>query len=146
MTGRFLLDVNVLLAIVDENHLHHERAAGWFDSVAPTSTWFSCPITINGAIRILINSSITSAAPTAELAAQRIADLASTSSYQFVTDDIDLTRHPTIDLSRLRSHTQITDVYLLALAVRHGAMFATMDRKIDPGVVSGGDDAYFVIP
>ena len=64
--------------------------------------------------------------------------------HQFWPDDLSLCNtllFPTLPVSK-----HLTDVYLLALAVEHRATMATLDQRIDPKLVRGGNQAYFVIP
>lgn len=48
-----LLDVSVLLALVDEAHLHHERAHRWLAGRDEGFSWSTCAVTENGFCRIL---------------------------------------------------------------------------------------------
>jgi len=51
-----LPDVNVLLALIDPAHQHHEAASQWFASASGRG-WATCPLTENGFVRILSNPS-----------------------------------------------------------------------------------------
>ena len=53
---RALLDVNVLIALFDQDHVSHKAAMTWFAAHA-TEGWASCPITQNGCVRIMSNPS-----------------------------------------------------------------------------------------
>ncbi len=47
-----LLDVNVLIALLDRRHIHHEPTHGWFAS-AQADGWATCPLSQNAVLRIL---------------------------------------------------------------------------------------------
>ena len=47
-----LLDVNVLLALLDSDHIDHDRAHEWLGAEIG-SGWASCPITENGFVRVI---------------------------------------------------------------------------------------------
>lgn len=48
---RALLDVNVLLALLDSDHVDHKRAREWIEAEI-SHGWASCAITQNGFVRI----------------------------------------------------------------------------------------------
>ena len=50
---RYLLDVNVLVALLDEDHIHQRRATDWFDT--PGLQWAICPFTEAGFLRYMLN-------------------------------------------------------------------------------------------
>jgi hypothetical protein len=50
--GPALLDVNVLIALLDQRHVQHEQAHGWF-AAAQANGWATCPLTQNAVLRIL---------------------------------------------------------------------------------------------
>lgn len=137
-----LLDVNVLVALLDPDHVMHERAHRWFAS-ARTSTWLTCPITENGAIRILGLPGYPSPRPS-HIAIAGFRALAEAPGHAFIPDSIRLI--DALDESHLLTSRQVTDAYLLALAKVNGAKFATFDRRIVAGVVPGGDGWIEQIP
>ena len=124
---RALLDVNVLIAILDADHTSHARAVQWFASNA--AGWASCPITQNGCVRIMSHANYPNPIPVAAIVA-RLADAASDPSHAFWPDDISLLDSAVADASRIHGPRQLTDVYLLALAVAHGGRFVTFDTGI----------------
>ena len=69
----------------------------------------------------------------------------STPYHQFISDDISLLDDALVDARRLSGHRQLTDVYLLALAVRHGARLATLDRRIPLSAVRGAAGEHLVV-
>lgn len=125
---RALLDVNVLVALLDRDHADHERARSWLDG-AIDGGWASCAITQNGFVRILSQPRYPNGvAPT--LAMELLADACSTDHHEFWPCDLSLVGSAAIDRRRLHGPRQITDSYLLALAVRHGGRFVTFDRSV----------------
>lgn len=49
---RALLDINVLLALLDADHLDHQRAQEWISEEIQHG-WASCALTQNGFVRII---------------------------------------------------------------------------------------------
>jgi hypothetical protein len=125
---RALLDVNVLIALLDVDHVHHAPAHTWLGANIEAG-WASCPLTQNGCIRILSQPAYPGALPAAAVAG-RLATATATRWHRFWPDAISLLDEARIDRSRILSPRHITDVYLLALAVHHGGRFVTFDRGI----------------
>jgi len=125
---RALLDVNVLIALLDPDHSSHDAAMDWFARNAQKG-WASCPITQNGCIRIMCSPAYPSAFP-ARVVMQRLADACRQSVHEFWPDAVSLLDDNVLDPARVISYRQITDIYLLALAVAHGGAFVTFDSNI----------------
>ena len=140
---RALLDVNVLIALLDAAHIHHRLATRWLRREIGAG-WASCPITQNGCIRILAQPASPGALPAAEVA-QRLAEAAAGAEHQFWPDDVSLLEAGRFDWQRVLGHRQVTDVYLLALAVRHGGRLVTFDRRIQAGAVGGAGEAHLAV-
>jgi hypothetical protein len=132
---RQLLDVNVLIALLDADHSLHARARGWFVKQAREG-WASCPLTQNGCVRIMSHSAYPNAVAVSDVAA-RLRDAASNRLHEFWADDLSLLDVQVADVSRIHGPRQITDVYLLALAVRRGGALATFDGSISVNAVRG---------
>jgi toxin-antitoxin system PIN domain toxin len=134
---RALLDVNVLVALLDRQHTGHVRAHEWLSQNLPTG-WASCPLTQNGCLRVLTNPRYPAPVPAAEVLAKL---RASTNSgyHEFWPDDLSVTADGIFDWNRWQGHQQVTDVYLLALAVRHGGRLVTFDQTIPREMVTGSD-------
>jgi len=139
---RALLDVNVLIALLDAAHVFHAQASDWLRREAAQG-WASCPLTQNGCIRIMSQPSYPGALPAAEVAA-RLADAARDPSHRFWPDDISLLDEGVVDWTKVLGHRQVTDSYLLALAVRHGGRFATFDARISGRAVGGAKGEHLV--
>lgn len=125
---RVLLDVNVLIALLDADHSLHGRATTWFASHA-RSGWASCPITQNGCIRIMSHPSYPNAL-SVRAVIERLAQASASAFHEFWPDDVSLLDAKVADSSRIHGPRQITDIYLLALAVRHNGQFVTFDTSV----------------
>ena len=125
---RALLDVNVLIALLDENHASHTVVSDWFASHIEQG-WASCHLTQNGWVRILSLPGYPNPLGIAE-AVERLWAAASTLHHRFVADDISLLDDTVVDCNYLSGHRQITDIYLLAFAVAHDARLVTLDKGV----------------
>ncbi len=134
---RSLLDVNVLIALLDADHTLHGRATEWFRTEG-INGWATCPITQNGCVRIMSHPSYPNAIPI-HLLTERLAVAAATKHHEFWSDDVSILDPGTVDSARIHGSRQLTDVYLVALAVRHEGRFVTFDAGIPLGAVRGAD-------
>jgi uncharacterized protein len=125
---RALLDVNVLIALHDKDHINHSQASHWFQKEAQHG-WASCPITQNGFLRIMSQSGYANPLPIAMLS---IVLVRSTQSplHQFWPDSISALDEQLFAISSLSSHRQLTDAYLLALAINNNGRFVTLDQTV----------------
>ena len=123
-----LLDTNVLIALFDGAHCFHEAAHTWF-ATNRRSGWASCPITENGLVRVLSHPSYQGRRTTVRDAIERMARFRASGNHIFWPDAVSMCE-PKIDATHVRGHRQITDVYLLALAVHNSGRLATFDRSI----------------
>lgn len=135
---RALLDVNVLIALLDANHLQHRRATEWLEENA-ASGWASCPLTQNGCIRIMSHPSYPNPVP-ASAVAERLQEAVAHPLHQFWPDDISMLTPGVIDWRRILGSRQVTDAYLLALAVKHKGRLVTLDKGIPRLAVKGTSD------
>jgi uncharacterized protein len=139
---RALLDVNVLIALLDGGHLHHRRATAWL-SQHLRHGWASCPLTQNGCIRIMAQPGYANSAPAAQVA-QRLTEAAGDASHAFWPDDVSLLEPGRVDWTRVLGPRQVTDAYLLALAVAHEGRFVTFERGVPLPVVAGAKARHLV--
>jgi toxin-antitoxin system PIN domain toxin len=137
-----LLDVNVLIALFDPDHVHHEAAHAWL-SAHRSSGWATCPLTENGVVRILSNPAYSPAAERPAEIARRLAAFRESGDHVFWPDDVSVCDARVFDLSV--GHRRITDVYLLALAVRRDGRLATFDRSIPAKAVRGARADHLVV-
>lgn len=140
----YLLDVNVLIALIDPAHVQHDAAHDWFAAHGKKS-WASCPLTENGVVRIVGNVRYPNSPGTPAAVAQLMAGLCALPGHAFWPDNISLLDDKKIDASRILSSAQVTDSYLLALACAHGGKLATFDRRLVADAVRGGAKALHVI-
>jgi toxin-antitoxin system PIN domain toxin len=140
---RALLDVNVLIALLDAAHVHHLTASAWLERNLHHG-WASCPLTLNGCIRIMAQPAYPGRFTAREVAA-RLAEAMATPYHAFWQADVNPLGEEAVDWRRVLGHQQVTDVYLLALAVRHGGRLATLDARISPEAVTGASDRHLVV-
>ncbi len=139
----FLLDVNVLIALVDPAHVQHDAAHDWFERQGHQA-WATCPITENGLLRIVGHPRYPTSPGTPAAVAKLLTGLRALPGHTFWPDDISLL-DARIDTSRLLNSAQVTDTYLLALAQAHGGQLATFDRRLVVDAVRGGAQALCVV-
>jgi len=142
---RYLLDVNVLIALIDPAHVQHDNAHNWF-AAQGCKAWATCPLTENGVLRIVGNARYPSSPGTPAAVAELLSILCALGGHQFWPDDMTLRDTGRIDPARLLDSAQITDSYLLALACAHGGKLATFDRHLVTDAVLNGSQALHVIP
>ena len=141
--SRALLDINVLIALLDAQHIHHGNAHHWLANNIDTG-WASCPLTQNGCIRILSQPAYPSpVAPAA--AADRLKAACNTQWHEFWPDEVSLPEDSAIRWRHILGNRQITDVYLLALAVRRNGRFVTLDRTVALDAVAGASPAHLTV-
>ncbi len=134
----FLLDVNVLIALIDRAHVHYELSRGWFEREGRRS-WATCPISENGALRIVGHPAYGNFPGSPAVVATALLELRSFGNHRFWPDDISLLASDIVDPARLLTSGQVTDTYLLALAVSKGGRLATLDRRLIASAVNGGE-------
>lgn len=120
MTDTKLVDVNLLVALIVSDHIHHTLAEEWF--ARDTSRFATCPTTQRGLTQFLLRAGASATEATGVLAT-----LAANERHEFWADDIDL-RHVT--MSGVVGHRQVTDAYLAALARAHDARLVTLDKGL----------------
>lgn len=140
-----LLDVNVLIALVDGQHINHEAAHGWFSSNAGHG-WRTCPLTENGLVRIISHSKYPNSVASPAFGLDLLRQLTGLPGHGFWADDASLADPRLFDARHLLTSSQITDAYLLGLAVRHGGRFATFDKRLSSSPVRDGQKALMILP
>jgi toxin-antitoxin system PIN domain toxin len=127
---RALLDVNVIIALLDPDHAFHERAHAWWAANLKRG-WASCPLTENGVVRIMSNPNYSEKVRfTPGDLIGRLQKFAGQSNHEFWPDEISLCDDKIFVVERIHSSRQLTDLYLLALAVQHHGQLVTFDRGI----------------
>ena len=123
-----LLDANVLIALAWPSHVHHERAHDWFDR-HQANGWATCPLTQCAFVRASSNSKIIDEAVSPQEALGLLTELVAHDSHEFWADDLPLT-DAAMPTELLVGHRQVTDSYLLGLAMRRSGRLVTFDRGI----------------
>jgi uncharacterized protein len=141
---RFLLDVNVLIALIDPVHVLHDRAHSWF-AVEGYKAWATCPLTENGVLRIVGHPRYPNSPGSPAAVAGLLTSFRRLSGHAFWPDDISLFDSEHVDTARLLDSAHVTDSYLLALAHAHKGQLATFDRSIPTQSVADGSRALHVI-
>ena len=139
-----LLDVNVLIALLDRRHVHHEPAHSWF-AAEQAKGWATCPLTQNAVLRILGQPRYPNSPGPPAVVAPLMAELIRHPQHQFWPDSLSLLGQSSVDVSRLLDASQLTDTYLLALAVHHGGRLVSFDRRLSCQGVAGGREALWLI-
>jgi toxin-antitoxin system PIN domain toxin len=141
-TMRALLDVNVLIALLDSDHTSHRSAVAWF-SEHGSDGWASCPITQNGCVRIMSHPAYPNARSVVEIV-ERLRAATAHSAHEFWPDSESFLDEQLIDPTRVHGPRQLTDVYLLALAVQHGGRLVTFDATIATEAVHGAKPQHVI--
>lgn len=140
---RALLDVNVLIALHDADHVHHTRAAQWLDAHSQ-SGWASSPLTQNGCVRIMNLAGYSNPQPL-NLLIQMLQSSTSALVHQLWDDDISILDKQRFRHSHVHSAKQLTDLYLLGLAVKHQGCLVTFDQRIPLSAVHGANPEHLVV-
>jgi toxin-antitoxin system PIN domain toxin len=140
---RALFDLSVLIAMWDAEHIHNARALQWW-SQNRTSGWASCPLTQNGFVRVVSQPSYSFPISIGE-AFDHLHRNTQTDEHVFWPDDISLLDERLIDRSHVLGPRQLTDIYLLALAVKQGGRLVTLDRAIPIAAVRRAEARHLVV-
>ena len=140
---RALLDVNVLVALLDAGHLHHRTATDWLAAHAGLG-WASCPLTQNGCVRILSLPSYPNAQAPANVA-RRLGAATAGAHHEFWPDALSLLEPKRLNWDHVLGSRQVTDAYLLALAVERAGRLVTFDRGIAIAAVPGASKRHLLI-
>ena len=141
---RYLLDVNVLIALIDPAHVQHDQVHQWFERVGHKA-FATCPITENGLLRIVGHPKYPNSPGPPSNVVAALAAVRGLKGHQFWPDDISLVDSACADPTLLSSHSRVTDSYLLALAQSNKGKLATLDQKLATEVVTGGKMALALI-
>ena len=139
---RALLDINVLIALHDRDHIHHERAALWLDANIANG-WASCPLTQNGCLRIMGQPGYSSPQPLATLVGM-LQNSTATPFHHMWSDDISLLDSAHFHHAHIHGPRQLTDLYLLGLAVKNQGRLVSFDLRIPLSAVQGAKPSHLV--
>jgi toxin-antitoxin system PIN domain toxin len=125
----YLLDTNVLIALLWPSHAHHTRAVRWFTRHR-SNGWATCPFTQAGFVRIVSNPAFSRDAVTPRDAVGVLAANTASKDHSFWPDELPLAEAVDFAGSKLLGHPQVTDAYLLGLVLRRGGRLATLDERV----------------
>lgn len=123
----FLLDVNVLIALIP-GHVAHDDAHAWFDTIRE-GEW-ACPLTENEVIRIGGSPKYPYSPGLPAEVAEIVRKVGARPGHQFWPDDLNLVGPEHVDATKIMTSGQVTDTFLLALAKAKGGQLATFNRRL----------------
>ena len=139
-----LLDVNVLIALIDPQHVHHEPSHRWFQAHGGDG-WATCPLTQNALLRILGNPRYPNSPGGPAVVMSFLQELLAHPAHVFWPDALSWQATGVFEAEALLHHGQITDTYLLGLAVHHQGRLVSFDRRLSLRAVRGGEEALHLI-
>lgn len=131
MIRRNLVDLNVLIALTDSEHIHRQKAERWFLSEGKDN-WGLCPLTEAGFIRITTNPAMQRSAITLDRAIAVLQALRAHPGYRYwpITDAENWIAVTATFAGRISGHQQVTDAYLLGMAIKENGVLVTFDRGL----------------
>ena len=140
----YLLDVNLLIAFCDPFHAHHQHAHRWF-SAEKVVNWATCPLTENGFVRITSGSTYPGGHGTVVEQLDQLRQSCRQSGHIFWPDDLSIRDKDMWSMLQTINPHQLTDLYLLALAVKRGGKLASFDQRIPAHLIQGGKAALHIV-
>jgi toxin-antitoxin system PIN domain toxin len=125
----YLLDTNLLISLLWPSHEQHGLALKWFTRHRGRG-WATCPITQAGFVRIVSNPAFSRDAVQPREAIHVLSANTAAKDHTFWPDELPFADAVAFTGVRLMGHQQVTDAYLLGLAVRRGGILATLDQRI----------------
>lgn len=135
-----LLDVNLLVALLWEDHLHHASARRWFASAA--ESWSTCAITQTGFVRVSANPQVLAHPVAVGEAVAVLREAIGHPAHSFLADHLGFVDNPLVPHDRLVGHRQVTDAHLIAIARHHGSIV----RTFHVGMEALAPDVVRVVP
>lgn len=129
MSERYLVDLNVLVALTNAEHAHFHKANRWFGTLG-NQGWAVCPLTEAGYIRLTMSPAVGLGGGNLSVAIAALAKLTDEPNYRFwpIMDSLAVVTAPFAD--RIFGHQQVTDAYLLGLAIKNDGVLVTFDRGL----------------
>lgn len=141
---RYLLDVNLWVALLDEAHVHHRTALTFMRRRKLQIA--TCPLVENGVVRVLNLPAYSRYGPVGfDRVRSKLAEICAGMDHLFWPDSISLRTEELFHGDRVLGHNQITDVYLLALAVSNGGCLATLDHRVALSTVRGAKQEHLLL-
>jgi uncharacterized protein len=138
-----LLDVNALIALVDTGHQFHQTVKAWMVAHS-TQGWATCPLTQNGCVRIISQTGYSKPSPV-QTVIEILQSICASSHHHFWPDDLSLLDAAAFDHNKIHGPRQITDLYLLGLAVKNQGCLVTLDGAIPLSAVKGAKKQHLVV-
>ena len=123
---KYLPDVNVLVAVTDQNHIHHVKATAWFNTAG--LDWGMCAFTESGLLRMSANPAV--GRLTVGEASMLVGQLTGRRGYRFWPLTRSWGELVTPFAERIYGYKQITDAYLLGLAIKENGILVSFDKAI----------------
>jgi toxin-antitoxin system PIN domain toxin len=125
-----LLDVNVLVALFEPDHVHHELAHDWF-AERRDSGWATCPVTETGLVRMLMNPRVRGGVAIAASAViDRLRTFRADATHHWWEADVSLADASIFRPTAVQGHRRVTDLYLAGLAHARGGKLVTFDQSV----------------
>ena len=141
---RFLPDVNLLLALLDPMHVHHDLAHEWYQRRSPVRL-LTCPHVENGVIRVASQPRYPNCLGTSGRVREVLQGMVRRVGSEMCGREVSLLDDEVLLRPEQLAPSRVSDLYLLALAVANGGKLATLDRRIPAGAVAGGVEGLEVI-
>lgn len=129
MILKSLLDLNVLIALADPEHKHHQKARNWLTSAGRERLGI-CPLTEAGFLRVTTNPAFHPVPRTLEQAIAILQVLKGRDDYWYCPIDESWVTLTAPFAARIFGHQQVTDAYLLGLAIKEKGVLVTFDKGI----------------
>ena len=130
MIPKSLLDLNVLIALTDTEHKFHQKARNWLASSGRGRLGI-CPLTEAGFLRVTTNPAYRPGPRTMEQATAILQSLQGYPGYCYWAIDESWVTLTAPLAARIFGHQQVTDAYLLGLAIKEKLALVTFDKGIE---------------
>jgi toxin-antitoxin system PIN domain toxin len=142
---RNLIDVNVLIALLDPVHPAHAKAHLWADTAQ--GGYATCPIVQNGVFRIMTQPAYANGGTPLSLSVVMDAFVKTIANidHELWGEPLSLADTTVFDRRFIHGPRQLTDIYLLGLAVQKQGRLVTLDRNIPLQTVRGATPAHMLV-
>ena len=134
----------MLVALFDPMHIHHEAAHEWF-ARNRSQGWATCPLTENGFVRVVSNPRYPGQRTSLKGAVSRLTEVRQSADHYFWQDSVSVCEEDLFQTAFIQGHRQLTDVYLLALAVANRGRLVTFDRTVPLKSVAGAEPRHLEV-
>jgi predicted nucleic acid-binding protein len=141
----FLPDINTIIALLDQRHVHHQDAHRWLEKKS-SAGFLTCPHVENGVMRIASQPRYPNCFGTTGAVREALIQFVAEMGMERCRIDPSLLDNKILLKASLLSPSGVADIYLLAVAAMNGAKLATFDKRINPAAIQGGKEAIELIP